>query len=43
VHRRGLFVRAAWLRLPYARLVVVARGPWLGVRCWSFRGARRQR
>ncbi len=38
VHRRGLFVRAARLRLPYARLVVVARVPWLGVRCWSFPG-----
>jgi hypothetical protein len=38
--RCGLFVRAARLRLPYPRLLVVARLPWLGVRHWSFPGGR---
>jgi hypothetical protein len=38
VRRRGLFVGVTRLRLPYARLVVVARVPWLGVRYWSLPG-----
>jgi hypothetical protein len=31
LRRRGVWVRAARLRRPYARLLVVARVPWLGV------------
>lgn len=30
LRRRGVFVRAAWLRRPRPRLLVVARLPWLG-------------
>ena len=38
LHRRGLFVRAAWLRRPHRRLLVVARVPWLGAVHRSVRG-----
>jgi hypothetical protein len=38
LHRRGVWVRAARLRRPYARLLVVARVPGLGVVHWSFAG-----
>jgi hypothetical protein len=40
VHRRGLFVRAAWLRLPYARVLVVARLPCVGAVHRSLRSPR---
>lgn len=32
LRRRGVLVRAAWLRRPRPRLLVVARLPWLGAR-----------
>jgi hypothetical protein len=36
LRRRGVWVRAARLRRPYPRLLVVARVPWLGVVHRSF-------
>jgi hypothetical protein len=43
LRRRGLFVAAARLRRPYARLLVVARLPGLGPRHRSFSWPRRAR
>lgn len=43
LHRSGMWVRAARLRRPYARLLVVARVPWLGIVHRSFTSPRENR